>query len=163
MKRIVTMLLVLFVVIAVCAIFFAATPPPKIMGVSIGMNRTDARAHLQSAGTLERETRKRQEVWAIKDERISHLLVGYDPEFRVRYVTAIARTGGPRVRYEDVADLKSAQREENQGNYKFTWQLAARLGHAEYVMIAHGHDAQYLESYSVKKVDQEGEADEDDE
>jgi hypothetical protein len=102
-------------------------------------------------------------VWAIKDERISHLLVGYDPEFRVRYVTAIARTGGPRVRYEDVADLKSAQREENQGNYKFTWQLAARLGHAEYVMIAHGHDAQYLESYSVKKVDQEGKADEDDE
>ena len=155
MKRIATMSLVLCVVIGVSTIFFAATPPPEIMGISLGMSKADARTRLQSIGSLERETRKRQEVWVIKDERISHLLVGYDPEFRVRYVTAIARTGGPRIRYEDVADLRRAQREENQGNYKLTWQIVARSGHAEYLMIAHGHDPQYLESYSVKKVNQE--------
>ncbi len=82
--------------------------PYNIMGISLGMSRADARARLQSLGSLDRETRKRQEVWTIKDARISHLLVGYDPEMRVRYVTAIARTDGPRIRYDEVADLKSA-------------------------------------------------------
>jgi hypothetical protein len=155
MKRILNLSLVLSVVLGVSAIVLAGTPRPEIMGVSLGMSRTDARARLQSIGSLQRETRKRQEVWAIKDERISHLLVGYDPDFRVRYVTAIARSNGTRIRYDDVADLKSAQREQNQGNYKLTWQIAARSGHSAYLLIAHGHDPQYLESYSVKKLDQE--------
>jgi len=162
MKRILIVTLVLGVVVGVSAIFFAAAPPPQIMGISIGMNQSEVRARLQSTGRLEREARKRQEVWAIKDDRISHVLVGYDPEFRVRYVTALARADGQRVRYEDVANLQGAQREENQGNYKLTWQIAARSGHAEYLMIAHGHDPQFLDSYSVKKIDQE-ETDEDDE
>ena len=129
--------------------------PTEIMGISIGMSRADARTRLQSLGSLERETRKRQEVWAIKNARISHLLVGYDPEMRVRYVTAIARNGGPRIRYDEVADVKSAERVQNQGNYKLTWQMAARSGQSAYALIAHGHDAQYLDSYSLKKVGQE--------
>ena len=161
MKRIVIISLVLVVVVGVSAIFFAASPPPEIMGVSIGMSQAAARGRLQSIGSLQRETRKRQEVWAVKDDRISHVLVGYDPELRVRYVTALARKDGQRIRYDDVADLSDAQREENQGNYKLTWQIAARSGHVPYIMIAHGHDSQFLDSYSVKKIDQE--EDEDDE
>jgi hypothetical protein len=161
MNRIVTILLVLCVIIGVSAIYFAATPPPEIMGISIGMNRTDARSRLQSIGSLERETRKRQEVWTIRNDRVSHLLVGYDPDFHVRYVTAIARTDGPRIRYGDVADFQSAQREENQGNYKLTWQIAARSGQTAYVLIAHGHDSQFLESYSVKRVDRDKDEDDD--
>lgn len=92
-------------------------------------------------------------MWAVKDPRISHLLVGYDPENRVRYVTAIARTGGPRIRYQDVADLKSAQQSHLQGNHKFTWQFPAKHGRIAYTIIARGHDPQYLDSYSVKKLD----------
>ena len=159
MKRIVIVTLVLCVMIGVSAIFFAATPPPEILGVSIGMSQTDARGRLQRIGTLERETRKRQEVWAIKDDRFSHLLVGYDPESRVRYVTAIARTDGPRIRYADVAELQGAQRQENQGNYRLTLQIGERSG--EYVLIAHGHDSQYLDSYSVKKIGEFSEEEDD--
>lgn len=147
-------LCLLLIVISVPAVVFAGTPQPEIMGISLGMSRADARARLQSIGSLERETRKRQEVWTIKDARISHLLIGYDPDLRVRYVTAIARTDGPRIRYEDVADVQSAQREQNQGNYKLTWQIAARSGHSAYQLIAHGRDPQFLESYSVKKIDE---------
>jgi hypothetical protein len=154
MDRIMKISLLVIMVLGASAIVNAATPRPEIMGISLGMNRTDARARLQSIGSLERETRKRQEVWTIKDNRISHLLVGYDPDFRVRYVTAIARTDGPRIRYDDVADLQSAQREQNQDNYKLTWQIAARSGQSAYVLIAHGHDPQFLESYSVKRMDQ---------
>ena len=143
----------LFLVAWVLAYAAPAEPRPEIMGIALGMSRDDARARLQSLGTLEKEARKRQEVWAIKDQRISHLLVGYDPKLRVRYVTAIARTGGPRIRYDEVADLKDAQRVNTQGNYKFTWAVAARRGQSAFITIAHGHDPQYLESYSVKKLE----------
>jgi hypothetical protein len=141
-------------VLAVSSVTSAASAKlrPEIMGIALGMSRDDARAHLKSLGTMEKEARKRQEVWAIKDARISHVLVGYDPDFRVRYVTAIARTGGPRMRYEEVADIKNAQRVNNHGNYKLTWEVAAQPGQFAYLMIAHGRDPQYLDSYSIKKL-----------
>jgi len=154
MNRLLNLCLLLIVIVSVPVVVFAGTPQPEIMGISLGMSRADARARLQSIGSLERETRKRQEVWTIKDARISHLLIGYDPDLRVRYVTAIARTDGPRIRYEDVADVQSAQREQNQGNYKLTWQISSRSGHSAYQLIAHGRDPRFLESYSVKKIDE---------
>ena len=144
----------LLLVIGVLVSVAAARPRPEIMGVSLDMKRDDAVARLKSIGSLERETGKRQEVWAVKDVRISHLLVGYDAENRVRYVTAIARTDGPRIRYQEVADMKSAQRSVTPGNHKFTWEIEGRRG---FILIARGHDAQYLDTYSIKKNDQEEE------
>ena len=153
MKRIVSLLpLFLFVGFVVAA---PATPRPEILGISLDMSRDAARARLQSIGSLEREDRKRQEVWTIRDERISHLLVGYDMENRVRYVTAIARTDGPRMRYQEVADTNSAKHAVVQGNHKLTWEVDARHGRFGYIIIARGHDPEYLDSYSVKKADQE--------
>ncbi|HJP90597.1 MAG TPA: hypothetical protein VJ875_01495 [Pyrinomonadaceae bacterium] len=125
---------------------------PEIMGIALGMNRDDAHAHLKSLGSLEKDERKLQEVWALRDARISHLLVGYDDEFRVRYVTAIAREGGPRIRYQEVANLKSAQRIENQGNLRLTWEVPGRGKQLGYVIIARGRNPQYLDSYSVKRL-----------
>jgi hypothetical protein len=125
---------------------------PEIMGIGLGTNRDAARARLESIGSLEKEDRKLQQVWAIRDQRISHLLIGFDAESRVRYVTAIARSGGPRIRYAEIADVNSAQRMQTQGNYRFTWEVAEREGHPGYVIIAHGHDPQYLDSYSVKMI-----------
>ena len=148
--RIATLCLLLAVVVVHAA---ASQPRPEIMGISLSMTRDDAHKRLKSMGTLDKETRKRQEVWSIKDPRVSHLLVGYDTSFRVRYVTAVARTGGPRIRYEEFADVKIAQRTNTQGNYKFTWEVPAQREHPAYLAIAHGHDPQYLESYSIKKID----------
>ena len=150
----------LFCLLMVCGLAGAvpARPRPEIMGISLDMKRDDARARLQSLGTLEKEDRKRQEVWAIKDPRVSHLLVGYDGEYRVRYITAIARDGGPRIRYQEVADLKVAQQSHNQNNHRFTWEIERR-GHSGFILMARGHDPQYLDSYSVKKLDNEEEID----
>ena len=153
MKRLLSVSLLLVISILVSAA--PAQPRPEIMGISLDMKRDDAVARLKSIGSLEKEARKRQQVWAVKDVRISHLLVGYDPEGRVRYVTAIARTDGPRIRYEDVADLKSAQRSDTPGNHKFTWEIEGHRGQSAFILIARGHDAQYLDSYSIKKKDQE--------
>src|SRR5215211_2054905 len=145
----------LLLVTCILASAAPARPRPEIMGITLDMKRDDVRAHLQTIGSLEKEARKRQEVWAVKDSRISHLLVGYDAEYRVRYVTAIARTGGPRIRYQEVADLKSAQRSVTPGNHKFTWDVEGRRGQSAFIIIARGHDSQFLDSYSVKKKDQE--------
>ncbi len=153
MKRLTSLSLLLVIGVLVSAA--PARPRPEIMGISLEMSRDNARARLKTIGSLEKEDRKRQEVWAVKDARISHLLVGYDAENRVRYVTAVARTDGPKIRYQEVADVKSAQRTVVQGNHKLTWEIEARRGHFAYILIARGHDPQYLDSYSVKKADQE--------
>ena len=153
MKKLLRVSLLLVISIVVSAA--PARPRPEIMGISLDMKRDDAIARLKSIGSLEKEARKRQEVWAVKDARISHLLVGYDADGRVRYVTAIARTDGPRIRYQEVADPKSAQRSVTPGNHKFTWEIEGRHGQSAFILIARGHDAQYLDSYSVKKKDQE--------
>ena len=148
--RIVTLCLLLAAVFVHAA---ASQPRPEIMGISLGMSRDDARTRLKAMGNLEKETRKRQEVWALKDPRISHLLVGFDTNFRVRYVTAVARTGGPRIRYEEFADVKSAQRTNTQGNYKLTWEVPAQPDQPAYTVIAHGRDPEFLDSYSIKRLD----------
>jgi hypothetical protein len=125
------------------------------MGISLDMSRADAHTRLKAMGNLEKEERKRQEVWAITDPRISHLLVGYDTDYRVRYVTAIARSGGPRITYREVADAKKARRQQTPGNYRYTWEVSGRSSQFAYVIMAQGRDPQYLDSYSVKKLDQE--------
>jgi hypothetical protein len=148
--------LCLLVALAGLASAAQAKVKPEIMGISLEMGREAAQARLKALGQLEKEDRKRQEVWAIKDRRISHLLVGYDGENRVRYVTAIARTDGPRIRYQEIAELKSAQRSNYQGNYRFTWEIPERRGQFAFVVIAHGRDPHFLDSYSIKKlVDEE--------
>ena len=144
----------LLLVIGILASAATARPRPEIMGISLDMSRDDVRGRLQSIGSLEREVRKRQEVWAVKDSRISHLLVGYDADYRVRYVTALVRTDGPRIRYQEVVDLKSAQSSNTPGNNRFTWKIEEGRGKA-FIVIARGRDPQYLDSYSVKKADQE--------
>jgi len=151
MKRIVSVALF----VAGLASAAQAKVKPEIMGISLEMGREAAQARLKALGQLEKEDRKRQEVWAIKDRRISHLLVGYDDENRVRYVTAIARTDGPRIRYQEIAELKDAQRASVQGNYRFTWEIPERRGQFAFVVIAHGRDPNFLDSYSVKKVSDE--------
>ena len=148
-----TFVLTLFVILGVAVGAVAKEPAPEIMGIRLGMTRDSAHARLQSLGSLEKEERKRQEVWAIKDRRVSHLLIGFDKEFRVRYVTAIARPGGEHIRYQEVADLERAKRTNTQGNYKFTWVVSAHGGEPGYVVMAHGRDPKYLETYSVKRVE----------
>ena len=150
-----TRIFILCLLLVSGAIAAQAKVKPEIMGVALEMSREAALARLKSIGQLEKEDRKRQEVWAIKDPRISHLLVGYDAEYRVRYVTALARANGPRMRYQEVADLKSARRLNSQGNYRFTWEIPERRGQFAFVVIAHGRDPDFLDSYSIKKVGEE--------
>ncbi len=102
-------------------------PRPEVFGVRLEMSKRDAHARLRKLGQMEREERRgSQEVWAIKDRRVSHLIVGFDPEGRVRYVTALARPDAPRIRYDEIASLKTAQLASAPGSYKYTWEVEGK-------------------------------------
>ena len=141
----------------------AAEPKPEILGVRLGMGARQARARLGKIGRLEREERKQQQVWALRDDpRFAFLIVGFDKDFsRVRFITAKAREGGERVRYAEVLDLKRARQLGRAGNYSYS-QRVRRGRRGAYVVSARGTDAEYLTYYSVRSLGagEEEEADE---
>jgi hypothetical protein len=153
MKKVILLLLLELIAVPTMASLAGKSPSPEVLGIRLSMSQKQAHARTKRTGSLEKEERKRQEVWALRDPRVSHLIVGFDPNYRVRYVTAIARTGGPRIRYIEVGDLKNAEHASNQGNHKFTWKVAAGRGHPAYIVVAHGRDPRHLDSYSVKRLD----------
>ena len=152
MNRIIALVLLL-AVSGFAASPITKDPPPEILSIRLGMTKQDARSILKKIGSLEKEMRKRQEVWTISDPRVSSLIVGFDPDFRVRYVTATARPAGPRIAYSEVGNLKAAHQASNQSNYKYSWEVRSQQGLPAYVVVAHGRDSRYLDTYSVKKLD----------
>ncbi|HWT02225.1 MAG TPA: hypothetical protein VN256_18385 [Pyrinomonadaceae bacterium] len=130
-------------------------PRRDIVGLRLDMTKEDAHSRLQKIGTLQREERKRQEVWEVRDPYFSHVIVGFDRQSRVRFVTAVAREGGQRMRYSDVANLKKARQEGDASinNYNYVWELAARGRQPKALVVARGRDPQFLSTYSIKKSD----------
>jgi hypothetical protein len=144
--------------IAACSSFFlintrAAGLPDNVLGLRVGMSRDDVHHHLKKMGTLNREERGRQEVWTLSREpRFASVLVGFDTDFRLRYVTAIAREGGIPMRYSELAPTKDAQVENVSGAYtRYTWELKPVKNHAGYFLIAEGRDPEFLRSVSIKQ------------
>ena len=130
----------------------------NVFGLRIGMSRAEVHRRLQRMGTMEREERGRQEVWTLaREPRFASVLVGFDAEFKVRYVTAIAREGGRRMRYSDLAPLKDARAENANGAYtRYTWELKPDQKRAGYFLIAEGRDPEYLRSFSIKRHNKSG-------
>jgi len=124
-----------------------------VLGLRLGMSQKIVQQRLAKAGRLEREERGRQEIWTLLDDPgFGSLLVGYDREYKVRYITAIARQGGRQMRYSDVAALKDAHAENAGGAYhRYTWRLKPGKKAPGYFIIAEGRDPQYLTSFSIKQ------------
>ena len=133
----------------------AAAPGPQIFGVSLGMSREEAHERLKQLGSLEREERKQQEVWALRDdESYSHLILAYNKEYTsVRFLTAVAKDGGRPVRYADVLDVKKARLATAENNHTYTLEVPAEDGRPGYVVKAIGSHPDYLKYYSVERAD----------
>lgn len=136
----------------------AASPRRDILGLRVGMTKEAARGQLQKIGTLQREERKRQEVWEVRDEHFSNVIVGFDQQARVRFVTAVARegSGSARMRYSDVASLKTARQEGDVSvnNYHYVWELARRGSKEPRCLVeARGRDPLYLSTYTIRKAE----------
>lgn len=150
------------ITVAICCLLLLAPacnkvvePKPEILGVRLGMSREEAHARLRDIGQLEKEERRQQEVWRLKDDpAYSHLMVAYNKEYTsVRYVTAVASEQGRRLRYSDVVDVAHARKETTPASHAYTQELPARADEPGFIAKAIGSDPTYLKYYSVEKTD----------
>lgn len=143
---------------------FTATPatapkmPRDILGVELNMSEEAAERQLKKAGFREREEgeeeEQREEIWAVKDPRFSHVVVGFD-EHGVRYITAVARAESTqKMRYSDAGDTNQAQQkgDPQRNNFHYVWESAANGKQPHYLVVARGRDTQYLETFSLKRL-----------
>jgi hypothetical protein len=145
--------------LALAILLFLASPSSgrglhdNVLGLKLGMSQKAVHRRLEKIATLEREERGRQEVWRLaRDPDFASLLVGFDPDFKVRYVTAIAREGGRRMSYSELAPIKDARAENANGAYtRYTWEMKPDKKNAGYFLIAEGRDPEFLRSFSIKR------------
>jgi hypothetical protein len=142
-----------FMVLAVAMLHACATartatlaPPTEILGVRLDMPRAEVRELLGKSGKLEREERKRQEVWTVQDPRFASLIVGYDKNWNVRFVTGVAKPEGDAVKYADVLDVPAADHKSAGQTHTYTWTIAE----PKYYVIAIG-GPERLDYLSLKK------------
>lgn len=130
------------------AVAAPAVAPSELFGIRLGMPRDDVKSKLLANGvTFEREERRRHEVWTIaNDPRYASLIIGYTPEWNVRFVTAVAKPDGVAVRYADVIDLASAEHRATGATHTYTW----TTGTPRYHVIAIG-GPERLDYLSIKK------------
>lgn len=129
-----------------------------LFGVRVEDTKAEVHAKLGAVGTLQREERKRQEVWELRDPRFQGAIVGYDAEWRVRFITAVAKEGGEPVRYADVLDVAKATHRVTGTTHNYRWQPRG----SDLVIIAIGNDAERLTYLTLTKPNEpEGEEEED--
>jgi hypothetical protein len=127
-------------------------PPPQILGLRLGMSYSQARARLNEIGQFKSED-EGQQVWTLThDKHYQYLIIGFDRDHTVRYVTVLARPDGQPVSYADVGNLSDATRSGADGNLRYTWKANDKKGRFEYLAIAKGKDSRYLNHYSIKRL-----------
>ena len=126
-------------------------PQPEILGIRLGMEYAKAHTLLTRLGHFKSED-ERQEVWALRrDKRYEYLIVGFDRDHKVRYVTALARPHGEPVDYSSIGDLADAEHSGTTGNVRYIWRSPKRPDSLEYLVIARGQTPHRLTMYSVKR------------
>jgi hypothetical protein len=126
-----------------------------IFGIHPEMPKTEVEKRLQEVGKFQRNEEKRQQVWQVRHKSFSHLIVGFDPDDKLRYVTAVAREDkdAKRVAYDEIGDLKEAHQAGDPSikNFQYQWTLPAK-NDSEIMVIAAGRDAKFLATYSLKSI-----------
>ena len=117
-------ILTLFVALLLSCVAAAedSAPISDLLGVRLGMSREEVRSGLVDVARLERQERRRHEIWTIaSDPRFASLIIGYTPEWNVRFVTAVAKPDGVAVCYESVLDLAEAKHRVAGRTHTYTW------------------------------------------
>ena len=139
------------------------TPPPRVLGVKIGMKEEAVREFLRKIGKQHKEEKKEEEeeeggeeeIWTLtNDKNYESLIVGFDRKHLVRYVSVFAgKNSSGKVLYGDIGDVKKARVESTGNNYRYTWDVAAKGKMPHYLVIARGTNSQNLSSLSIKRID----------
>ena len=151
-KKINRAALLAFLALSLTASAAGKQPAPQILGLRLGMAYERAHARLNEIGQFKSEDED-QQVWTLRnDKHYQYLIIGFDRERTVRYVTVIARPDGHPVNYADVGNLADATRTGGAGNLRYTWKANDKKGGFDYLAIAKGKDQRYLNRYAVKRL-----------
>lgn len=128
----------------------AKSPPRDVLGLRLGMEESEVHRRLRRIG---RETgyepakrEKRKELWEVRHARISSVAMKFDDDGRLSWITAFSRPEGKRLRYQDIADVRAAERT---GYYIYVWKVPARGESPAYAVTARGADPHFLGNYSL--------------
>lgn len=144
----------LFWIMLLIAVNINAQTKHDVLGIKVGMNKEDAVKRLQKIGSKERDERKQQEIWNLTDDSsYSHIIIAFNKENKVRFITAKGRESGKRVRYSDVIDVKKARQIGAVNNYKYVLEMPARGKKPGYKVIARGQDQNYLTYFSIEELE----------
>jgi hypothetical protein len=124
----------------------ARQAPADVLGLTPGMNDAEVQRRLEKIGEVVRGKDRAKQTWKLHDPRYGYLVLRYDQDWRIHWVTAFAREGGKRVRYRDVGNLSLAT---HSGEHFYTWTLPAHSGAGTWTVVARGGDPRYLESISI--------------
>jgi hypothetical protein len=130
----------------------ARVPTDEVLRVRLGMPKQEA---LERLGKVGRKTSDRagpsgsKQQWALSDRRYANLMIAFDPQERVHWISLFARKDGRVVRFRDLGDLARAQR---RGNYIYFWSVPARGGRGAYQVIARSVDPDRVESLSLVRL-----------
>jgi hypothetical protein len=139
------LILASFGLLALAGPAMAGRVPDRILGIQLGMRDDDVRHRLSRIGEPVAGRESLKQSWTIRDSCYGYIVVRYDAERRVKWITAFARKDGRRVRYSDVGDPDQASRS---GLYSYTWDVRTERGD-RYVVVARGSDTDYASSVSL--------------
>jgi hypothetical protein len=149
-----------FLVLSLTTLAVGQQPAPQILGLRLGMSYDRAHARLNEIGQFRTED-EGQQVWQLScDKHYQYLIIGFDRDRTVRYISVLARPDGQPVNYADVGNLADAARSGGEGNLRYTWKANDKKGRFEYVAIAKGKDDHYLDRYAIKRLGATNENDE---
>lgn len=150
-------LIFLSLLVSVSCVTTGLRAPDEIAGVNLEMTAAAARAALANAGQLTRtETSLNQEIWTLRaDPSFTGVIVGFDANNRVRFITGIARP--EMLRYTSVVDPIRATRVTTGNVHRYTWLLKARRFGEKYKVIAIGSDREFVHYLSLKRVVEDAE------
>lgn len=128
----------------------------EILGVRLAMTKEEAHKRLRVIGKFVRDERKQQEIWQVRHESFSHLIVAFDKKQQMRFVTAIAREDDEtkRVAYDQVGNLEKARQagDPEIKVFAYEWELPAKKGEPITLLIARGRDPKFLSTLSLKRM-----------
>ena len=147
-----TLLLFLLIVDVGAAV---RNPRGVILGLRLGMREEAAHRKLRKIASQQKEEKDaekegEQEVWLLRDRRLDYLVLMFNHEHQLWFMTVVVRQGSHML-YSELGDLKRASKATDGRNYTYTWKVNRSAGQKSYLVVARGGDPNYLTSWSISQ------------
>ena len=129
----------------------------QILGIHLKLAKDEVHKRLNEIGSFVRHERKSQEIWQVRDQSFSHLIVAFGKNGKLRFVTAVARedADAKRVPYGEIGNLEKARQAGDPSikNFNYEWDLPSHSDGPRTLVSARGRDPAFLTTWTLKNVD----------